>query len=80
MGIMNNVTSDKASVAVTNVKKRITNFLMRKEKGINGVVIEVGLIVVGVVLLFVFRDQITVFVQELIKGCLDSVKGMFNLT
>lgn len=38
----------------------------KKEKGVNGIVIEVGLLVVGVALVLIFKDQIGTFIKDLI--------------
>lgn len=64
--------------AVIAAKNKIGMFLNKKKEGINGIVIEVGLLVVGVVLLLLFKDQIGEFIKNLIKSSTDKLNGMFT--
>lgn len=63
---------------VITAKNRIGMFLNKKKEGINGIVIEVGLLVVGVVLLLLFKEQIGDFIKNLIKSSTDKLNGMFT--
>lgn len=64
--------------AVIATKNKVSMFLNKKKEGINGIVIEVGLLVVGVVLLLLFKDQIGDFIKNLIKSSTDKLNGMFT--
>lgn len=64
--------------AVISTKNKVNMFLNQKKEGINGIVIEVGLLVVGVVLLVIFKDQIGDFIKNLIKSSTDKLNGMFT--
>lgn len=64
--------------AVISTKNKVNMFLNQKKEGINGIVIEVGLLVVGVVLLVIFKDQIGDFIKNLIKTSTDKLNGMFT--
>lgn len=64
--------------AVISAKNKVNMFLNKKKEGINGIVIEVGLLVVGVVLLLLFKDQIGDFIKNLIKSSTDKLNGMFT--
>lgn len=63
---------------VMTLGTKAKGLLTKKEKGINGIVIEVGLLVVGVVILFLFKDQMSEFVKNLIATCLAKVNTIFN--
>ncbi len=63
---------------VITAKNKIGMFLNKKKEGINGIVIEVGLLVVGVVLLLLFKEQIGDFIKNLIKSSTDKLNGMFT--
>ena len=63
---------------VITAKNKIGMFLNKKKEGINGIVIEVGLLVVGVVLLLLFKEQIGDFIKNFIKSITDKLNGMFT--
>lgn len=64
--------------AVISAKNKVNMFLNKKKEGINGIVIEVGLLVVGVVLLVVFKDQIGKFIENLISSVTSKLNGMLT--
>lgn len=64
--------------AVIATKNKVNKFLNKKKEGINGIVIEVGLLVVGVVLLVVFKDQIGDFIKNLISSVTNKLNGMLT--
>ena len=64
--------------AVISAKNKVNMFLNKKKEGINGIVIEVGLLVVGVVLLVVFKDQIGKFIENLIGSVTSKLNGMLT--
>ncbi len=48
------------------MKKFLSKIQQKKEQGVNGLVIEIGLVIVGVVLLALFNNEIGIFFSETI--------------
>lgn len=56
--------------------KRVKNFLMKKDQGDKAIVVEVGLAVIAVVLLVIFKTQMTTFLTTLVG---DMTKEIGNI-
>ena len=54
------------------------NLVMAKDNGDKAIVVEVGLAVIGVALLIVFRTAITNLVQSLIFEATSNIRSLFN--
>ena len=52
--------------------------LMVKDEGGKEIIVEVGLAVIGVALLIVFRTAITNLVQSLISEATSNIRSLFN--
>lgn len=52
--------------------------LMVKDEGGKEIIIEVGLAVIGVALLIVFRHSIVNLTQELISEATNNIRSLFN--
>ena len=52
--------------------------LMVKDEGGKEIIIEVGLAVIGVALLIVFRQAIVKLTQELISEATNNIRSLFN--
>ena len=52
--------------------------LMVKDEGGKEIIIEVGLAVIGVALLIVFRSAITNLTQTLINEATENIRSLFN--
>ena len=52
--------------------------LMVKDEGGKEIIVEVGLAVIGVALLIVFRTAITNLVQSLITEATSNIRSLFN--
>lgn len=61
-------------------KSKIMKGILKKDRGINGVVIEVGLLIIGIVLLVLFKDQIQDFIKGFIQDCITKCEGLFNVS
>lgn len=58
------------------MKKYVKNFLMKKDNGDKAIVVEVGLAVIAVVLLVIFKTQMTTFLTTLVS---DMTKEIGNI-
>lgn len=55
------------------------NKLMIKDDGGKEIIIEVGLAVIGVALLIVYRSAITNLVNELVSECTRNIRSLFKV-
>ena len=60
------------------ILKKIKERVLNKKKGGKEIIMEVGLAAVGVVLLVVFRDQLTTLVQTLIGNVTTEISTVFK--
>ena len=59
-------------------KVKVRNLLGFKKDGAKGILEENGMLIVGVVLLFIFRDAATVLIQTLTTFAGEKVKALFQ--
>ena len=65
-------------VMAGRAKGKVRNLLGFKKDGAKGILEENGMLIVGVVLLFIFRDAATVLIQTLTTFAGTKVKELFN--
>lgn len=59
---------DKATVAMKNTLKRIGNKAMRKEEGIDGILVTVGLCIIALILCVVMKDSLKAFIETIVNS------------
>ena len=66
------------SILLGGLKNKVKDIVAFKKDGAKGILEENGMLIVGVVLLFIFRDAATVLIQTLttIEG--EKVKALFQ--
>ncbi|MDB2085215.1 hypothetical protein [Clostridium paraputrificum] len=65
-------------VMAGKAKVKASNLLGFKKDGAKGILEENGMLIVGVVLLFIFRDAATVLIQTLTTFAGEKVKALFQ--
>ncbi|WP_195259261.1 hypothetical protein [Clostridium paraputrificum] len=65
------------AVMAGKAKGKVRNLLGFKKDGAKGILEENGMLIVGVVLLFIFRDAATVLIQTLTTFAGEKVKALF---
>lgn len=66
------------AVMAGKAKGKVKNLLGLKKDGAKGILEENGMLIVGVVLLFIFRDAATVLIQTLTTFAGEKVKALFQ--
>ena len=66
------------AVMAGKAKGKVRNLLGFKKDGAKGILEENGMLIVGVVLLFIFRDAATVLIQTLTTFAREKVKALFQ--
>ena len=66
------------AVMAGKAKGKVRNLLAFKKEGAKGILEENGMLIVGVVLLFIFRDAATVLIQTLTTFAGEKVKALFQ--
>ena len=66
------------AVMAGKAKGKVRNLLGLKKDGAKGILEENGMLIVGVVLLFIFRDAATVLIQTLTTFAGEKVKALFQ--
>ena len=66
------------AVLLGGLKNKVRNLVAFKKDGAKGILEENGMLIVGVVLLFIFRDAATVLIQTLTTFAGTKVKELFN--
>ncbi|MBS5926817.1 hypothetical protein ACQPUQ_14270 [Clostridium paraputrificum] len=66
------------AVMAGRAKGKVRNLLGFKKDGAKGILEENGMLIVGVVLLFIFRDAATVLIQTLTTFAGEKVKALFQ--
>lgn len=52
--------------------------LFRKRKGIDGILVTVGLCIIALVLCVVMKDQLTTFIQTIVRALTDKATGILG--
>ena len=66
------------SILLGGLKDKAKDIVAFKKDGAKGILEENGMLIVGVVLLFIFRDAATVLIQTLTTFAGTKVKELFN--
>ena len=66
------------AVLLGGLKNKARNIVAFKKDGAKGILEENGMLIVGVVLLFIFRDAATVLIQTLTTFAGEKVKALFQ--
>ncbi|MDB2125740.1 hypothetical protein [Clostridium paraputrificum] len=66
------------AVMAGKAKGKVRKLLAFKKDGAKGILEENGMLIVGVVLLFIFRDAATVLIQTLTTFAGEKVKALFQ--
>ena len=66
------------AVMAGRAKGKVRNLLGFKKDGAKGILEENGMLIVGVVLLFIFRDAATVLIQTLTTFAGEKVQALFQ--
>lgn len=73
----------KGMIFLGNAKERVRSkaksMVLKKKEGAKGILEEKGLLIVGVVLLFIFRDVAIDLIQTLATFVGDKVKALFSV-
>ncbi|MDI9218167.1 hypothetical protein [Clostridium tertium] len=64
--------------AKERVRRKAKSMALKKKEGAKGILEEKGLLIVGVVLLFIFRDVAIDLIQTLATFVGDKVKALFS--
>ena len=64
--------------SVKNKVQGIKTAVMKKDKGGKEIIVELGLTVVAVALIVVFRDQIKTLVDNIMGQATTTITGLFN--
>lgn len=68
----------KAQCKANQMKERMGQALTRKDLGGKEVIVEVGLVVIAVALLFLFRNEIKDFVETLMDNTTSNITNLFG--
>ena len=66
------------SILLGGLKNKAKDIVALKKDGAKGILEENGMLIVGVVLLFIFRDAATLLIQTLTTFAGTKVKELFN--
>ena len=66
------------AILLGGLKNKVKDIVAFKKDGAKGILEENGMLIVGVVLLFIFRDAATVLIQTLTTFAGTKVKELFN--
>lgn len=70
----------KGKVIMKNYVRTIKKSLLKKEGAGKEIIMEVGLAVVGVALLIIFREQLTNLVTSLLTNATTKINDLFSVT
>ncbi len=60
------------------MKRFFYEFMMKKDKGDKAIVVEVGLAVIAVLLLVIFRGEMSEFISTLVDGMQDKIETLLT--
>lgn len=60
------------------MKKFVENILMKKDGGDKAIVVEVGLAVIAVVLLLLFKNEMSTFLTTLVEGMTTKIQTILT--
>ncbi|MDB2104990.1 MULTISPECIES: hypothetical protein [Clostridium] len=75
--VLKNINYEGAML-LGGLKNKAKNVVVFKKDGAKGILEENGMLIVGVVLLFIFRDAATVLIQTLTTFAGEKVKALFQ--
>ena len=63
---------------IKTIWKMITDHATDKEKGLDGILVTIGLCIIALLLCVVMKDSLTEFIQKIVKAMTDSAKGILS--
>lgn len=58
--------------------KFIIYYATKKEEGLDGILVTIGLCIIALLLCVVMKDSLTEFIQTIVKAMTDSAKGILS--
>lgn len=60
------------------IKSKIKRFAMKKEEGIDGILVTVGLCIIALLLCVVMKDSLTDFIETVVQAMTDKASAILN--
>lgn len=73
-----NIVWDKWIVRARLLGRKIAAAAMKREAGIDGILVTVGLCIIALLLCVVMKDSLTEFIQTLVKGMTDKAQAILT--
>lgn len=70
--------NNEASIAMRRIKERIRRNGMKKEAGIDGILVTVGLCIIALLLCVVMKDSMTGFIQTIITSMTNEAQKILS--
>lgn len=68
-----------SNAAVNNGSRKVRQLLTRKRKGIDGLMIAIALVVIGVAIAILFKDSMSNSMNQLLKKATNSLSSILSL-
>ncbi len=72
------INKRRISMNIKTIWKMITDHASDKEKGLDGILVTIGLCIIALLLCVVMKDSLTEFIQTIVKTMTDSAKGILG--
>ncbi|MBO4608386.1 MAG: hypothetical protein J5696_00795 [Lachnospiraceae bacterium] len=63
---------------INPLMKFIIYYATKKEEGLDGILVTIGLCIIALLLCVVMKDSLTEFIQTIVKAMTDSAKGILS--
>ena len=63
---------------INSLMKFIIYYATKKEEGLDGILVTIGLCIIALLLCVVMKDSLTEFIQTIVKAMTDSAKGILS--
>ena len=73
-----NLNSFLKGVFEMKVFEKVVKEAMHKEKGLDGILVTIGLCIIALLLCVVMRDSLTEFIQTIVAEMTNSAKGILS--
>lgn len=73
-----NTVWDKWIVRARLLGRKIASAAMKREAGIDGILVTVGLCIIALLLCVVMKDSLTDFIQTLVKGMTEKAQAILT--
>lgn len=60
------------------IKSKINRLAMKKEEGIDGILVTVGLCIIALLLCVVMKDSLTDFIETVVQAMTDKASAILN--